>query len=275
MQFSITTDLTGSKEDVAAIFPAFGAAGFTAVHWCQGWNDVPVFYDAAFAQRVKGLAAASGLRVADIHGYSGPPAGTTYTDELFLAANINRAEFAARVGADVLVLHLPLRPYEHESQAVAHSVDVAGRLIAACRPYGVKLAVENCSHTVSYLDAVLAALPPEDVGFCYDSGHALLNRHAEIVARYADRLLATHLHDNDGVSDQHRLPGEGRVDWPMVQAALKAAHYERPWNLEVYKRPEMSLEDFCRWAYRVIESVHRTACPLRLEGDKRGDRTSS
>ena len=264
MQFSITTDMINSTQDVAEVFPAFGAAGFKAVHWCQHWNAVPVFYDAAFGDKVKSLADASGLRVADIHGYSGPPEGTTYTDELFLAANINRAEFAVRVGADVIVLHLPLRKYEQESQAVAHSVDLAGRLLQACRPYGVRLALENCCQSLSYLDAVFAALPCEELGLCFDSGHANLSGHAELVTRFADRLIATHLHDNDGRSDQHRLPGEGTIDWRAFQAAMTRAGYQRPWNLEVHNRPDMSVDAFCRHAYGVIESVHSAGVPVKL-----------
>lgn len=261
MEFSITTDLVNSQQDVAEVFPAFAAAGFKAVHWCQHWNATPVFYDAAFGSQVKSLADAAGLRVADIHGYSGPLEGTTYTDELFLAANINRAEFAARVGADVLVLHLPLRKYGEESQAVAQSVELARRLMQACRPYGVRLALENCCQSLSYLDAVFAACAPDELGLCFDSGHANLSGHAELVTRFAPRLIATHLHDNNGHSDQHRLPGEGCIDWPAFAAATKQAGYRRPWNLEVHNRPDMSLEDFCRHAYRIIESVYRTGAP--------------
>jgi sugar phosphate isomerase/epimerase len=274
--FSITTDLAGQKADVAPIFAAFAKGGFAAAHWCQDWVGEPVFYSAAFAQRVGGLAAGCGLRVADVHGYSGTSdTGITYSDELFAAVNVNRAEFAARVGAGVLVLHLP--PHgapkvaagggaaaieEAARRAADLAAEAVGRLLGPCHKLGVRLAVENLTgpaYVPAFYDALFQRLGPEELGFCYDSGHALVCGQADLVVRYAGRLLATHLHDNDGTADQHRLAGEGRADWPMILGAIKRSAYAGTVNLEVHLPAGMELEAFCTLAFGRLKALWNAA----------------
>jgi sugar phosphate isomerase/epimerase len=269
--FSITTDLAGQKADVAPILAAFARAGFAAAHWCHDWVGEPVFYSAAFAERVRGLAAGCGLRVADVHGYSGTAdTGITYSDELFAAVNVNRAEFAARVGAGVLVLHLPPRGVpqatagggraldETARRAAELAAEAVGRLLGPCGKLGVRLAVENLTgpaYVPAFYDALFQRLGPDELGFCYDSGHALVSGQADLVVRYAGRLLATHLHDNDGTADQHRLAGEGRADWPMVLGAMKRAGYAGTVNLEVHLPAGMELEAFCSLAFGRLKGL--------------------
>jgi len=248
--FSITTDLAGQKEDAARLFPAFAAAGFQAVHWCQDWTGQPVFYDEAIARNVARLAGECGLRVADVHAFSGTrPEGPPWTDELFEAINRNRAEFAARVGAEVLVLHLPAMPTPEPAEAARRAVADVGRLLPACRELSVRLAIENLAgpaHTPALFDALFEAFAPDELGFCYDSGHALLTDEPGLIARYADRLAATHLHDNDGWADQHRPPGEGVADWPMILGTIKRSRYAGTVNLEVHLPPDEDLAAFCK-----------------------------
>ena len=54
-----------------------------------------------------------------------------------------------------------------------------------------------------------------------------------MLERFGDRLVAFHLHDNDGSEDQHLIPGEGKIDWRRVVAGLRAAGYSGPLTMEV------------------------------------------
>ncbi len=257
-EFSITTDLTGSRVEVEPLFPAFAAAGFTAVHWCQHWAGEPVFYSRAYGRKIAELAAASKLRVRDVHGYSGTDGEITYTDELFLAANINRLEFCEAVGAEVLVLHLPVRVYKTMEERLANAAAMLRALEQPAKEAGVRLAVENLGPQIQiegFIEALLERFGPEQVGFCYDSGHALFTGQADLVRRLGGRVIATHLHDNNGHKDEHRLPGLGKVDWPMVVSAMKAAGYTGTWNLEVHHDTSLSLADFCKKAFAVIRGL--------------------
>jgi len=81
-----------------------------------------------------------------------------------------------------------------------------------------------------------------------------LQQPADLLGRYAKRLIATHLHDNDGSQDQHRLPmpGEGKADWPRIVGVLKESSYGGPVNLEVGLPPGTDLDAFCRRGYKVL-----------------------
>jgi len=255
-RYSITTDLVDQHSDQTREFAAFAAAGFTHVHWCQHWAGEPVFYDQDFIDGVRALADRHGLQIADIHGYSGVLGKRLrYTDELFLAVNLNRIDFAAAVGAQALVLHLPLRKFDVEAAAVEHSVAMVRALLPAARAAGVRPAIENLGQERSFLRSVLEAFAPEDVGFCYDSGHANFTGQADLVRLWAPRLICTHLHDNDGKTDQHRLPGEGTADWPMIVRALRDGGYQGTWNLELFAKKEMTLEEFCTVAFATVQGL--------------------
>ncbi len=254
-EFSITTDLAGQTRLPGPLFAAFRAASFTAVHWCQHWIGEPVFYSAEYAQQVRQLADHHGLHVADVHGYGGTDGGITYTDELFAAMNINRAEFAARVGASVVVLHLPVQRVE----SVADAIDSSRARLAAIQPafekLGVRAAIENLpwpTHADAFFDALLGEFGPDFLGFCYDSGHAVIGNQAHLLSRHIDRLVVTHLHDNDGSSDQHRLPGEGKANWPEIIRTVKQSRYQGTLNLELKLPATAELEAFCRQAYATL-----------------------
>jgi len=261
--FSITTDLAGQKEDPARLIPAFAAAGFDAVHWCHDWTGEAVFYSRAYGTEIGKLAAEHGLRVADVHGFGGTGGtGVTFTEELFAAINLNRAEFAVRAGATALVLHLPPRPVPDPRRAAASAAEAVRALLPGCQTLGVRLAVENLAHPAhrpTFFDALFAEFAPEELGFCYDSGHALITGRADLLTRYADRLLVTHLHDNDGTEDQHRLPGEGKVDWPAVLGAIRSSGTKGTVNLEVRLPDGADLDVFCRQAHGRIRALWEAA----------------
>ena len=61
---------------------------------------------------------------------------------------------------------------------------------------------------------------------------------AEAVLECGDLLWATHISDNDGSGDQHRIPYNAAywgnpIDWVKVMKALKIIHYDNAFNLEL------------------------------------------
>ncbi|MDD4889050.1 MAG: sugar phosphate isomerase/epimerase [Phycisphaerae bacterium] len=256
LEFSITTDLAGQKRLIGPLFAAFNAAGFRVVHWCQDWSGEPVLYSADFAEQVRQLAAHFSLRVADIHGYGSTPEGVTYTDSIFAAMNINRAEFAARVGATTVVLHVPGKKTENFDEAVTLSLARLRLIQPAFVALGIKAAVENLARETdinAFYDTLFGEFGPEFLGFCYDSGHAVLSNQQYLLAKYIDRLLVTHLHDNDGTKDQHRMPGEGKADWPMIVRTLKGSSYRGTVNLEIsHATSTLPLEAYCRQGHETL-----------------------
>ena len=47
------------------------------------------------------------------------------------------------------------------------------------------------------------------------------------------RLMALHLHDNDGRGDLHQPPFMGTVDWPRLAEILRQSSYPREISFEI------------------------------------------
>ena len=73
--------------------------------------------------------------------------------------------------------------------------------------------------------------------FCFDCGHENLYNHGVgVLEAHADRLSALHLHDNFGLSDDHMLPFDARIDWRGMAQRLKDRIGTLPLTLEVNLR---------------------------------------
>jgi sugar phosphate isomerase/epimerase len=240
MDFSVTVEPPMPPLSIAdtSCLADVSRAGFTHADWCWDWCGKPVFYEAAFMTLAARAFEHHNLRLSSVHGYACPPAGLTFTRELFLAVNVNRIEFASRMGAKVLVAHVPLHDVPSQEEALAESIDVLEDLRPAAEKAGVRVAVEDLYSPrqfdqIAFFDALFARFGPEYLGLCYDSGHASMTGCQDFVERYASRLLCTHLHDNDGKNDLHHLPGTGVADWTMILGSLKRSGFAGPVNMEI------------------------------------------
>ncbi|MCL2487071.1 MAG: sugar phosphate isomerase/epimerase [Oscillospiraceae bacterium] len=125
------------------------------------------------------------------------------------------------------------------------------RVVGKAERLGINVALENLRH-VAYLDYVLNQINSPRLGFCYDSGHHnCRNPGDDMMGRHGSRLMALHLHDNDGSDDQHLLPFDGTTDWPAIMASIAGTGYTGPTALEVmnggYER--LSPEEFLAAAF--------------------------
>ena len=75
----------------------------------------------------------------------------------------------------------------------------------------------------------------KNLGICFDSSHAncLHMDIPEAIRECKDRLWATHMSDNDGTADQHRMPFSGKIDWVSLIKALKEIGYRNLFDLEI------------------------------------------
>ena len=82
------------------------------------------------------------------------------------------------------------------------------------------------------------------VGFCWDSGHEMCYNHSvDLLKKYGDRLIMTHLNDNLGISrfdgktyytdDLHLLPLDGVADWDYNAERLKQSTIPEFLNFEL------------------------------------------
>ena len=117
---------------------------------------------------------------------------------------------------------------------VAHGVDSFRRIVDVAEGLGVRVALEN-SRSAAHLYALFRAIDSPFLALCYDSAHDWLCSPTplQLLNMLGGRLKATHFSDTDGVRDQHRLPGEGVIDFDAIGRAHNWAAYTGSLMLEV------------------------------------------
>lgn len=137
-------------------------------------------------------------------------------------------EFASQIKARHVVLHTGWCADPHFSKEVGRRRARASleTLVDFNKAYGQLLLVENIGSNaaslfterqfIDFLDGF-----PAEVGYVVDIGHAHINEwRIELLLReLGDKLCALHIHDNDGLKDNHAPIGEGNIDWEMVLGA--------------------------------------------------------
>lgn len=124
---------------------------------------------------------------------------------------------------------------DNNREAARRSVET---LQTMAQQVGVTLALEVIPNAISTPEA-LVALIEQDLdgvrpGICMDVGHAfIMGEVADAIETCSGHLVTTHLHDNDGTSDEHRAPGDGGIDWPLALMAMQKVGYDGTWMFEV------------------------------------------
>lgn len=236
MHLSITSDFVDSHDEPGPHLHAIRAAGFTEVHWCHEW-DTDFLYSGARIAEIRNELVDLGLRVNNLHASEGKEASWGSSERMARNAGVelvkNRLEMAAELGASCIILHASSR-FEIDSQRESLS-----EIIGLSEQSGVRVALENLPRDgFSRVFDLLDEHDTPQLGYCFDTGHALLNNALGFddlsdARRRIDRLYALHLHDNDGSGDLHRLPFHGVVSWQEVCRLIADSPYSGSLTLEV------------------------------------------
>lgn len=105
-------------------------------------------------------------------------------------------------------------------------------LVFWAEKFNVVLAIEN-SWRLDYIDYLFENISSPFLKICYDSGHDHSFTHDKFnFKKYNGKIIAVHLHDNDGTEDGHLLPFDGNIDWKKVVKKIKSAGYKGTVTLE-------------------------------------------
>ncbi len=133
-------------------------------------------------------------------------------------------ELADQVGPEYLVLHFGNPGQEFHPVVFDH----AYALIRVIRSFSaVRIMVENIPNEISTIERInefkaVAEVP--EIGICYDTGHGHLLNPADGL----QHIDTTHIHDNNGIDDEHLWPFEGTMNWPAFIEKLVLANYNGP-----------------------------------------------
>jgi len=255
----MTTDYVECEGDAWPYLRRIAAAGFTHVHWCHHWNT-DYLYSEAEIDRIAACLDECSLGLLDLHGSAGRKNdwSSRWPGKRQAAVELvkNRIAMTARLGADVMVMHVPRDP---ACGPVRKSLD---ELEEFCRDRNVRIAIENTNNHDA-VGALLADYACDYVGLCYDSGHG--NMHDDGLAfldDLKDRLIAVHLHDNNGSADQHNLPFTGTTDWPRLAAVIAASAYAKCVSMESNMRHESPYADEAAFLADAVKAGMRLAAMI-------------
>jgi sugar phosphate isomerase/epimerase len=100
----------------------------------------------------------------------------------------------------------------------------------------VTIALEVIPNELSHAGSIVHFIEDDldGVGICLDIGHAHLDGDViDAVETVSEHLIATHVHDNGGRTDDHLLPFDGTIDWAGALLAVQKVGYDGPFMFEI------------------------------------------
>jgi sugar phosphate isomerase/epimerase len=240
MDLSITADYVKSHGCPQPYLQRIATAGFSHVHWAYHYNT-DFLYSRCEIEQIAAWLDEYGLKLLDLHASHGVEKNYLSALECERLAGVelieNRMEMAARLGSDVIILHIPAEPGTEADKEVFHtqlrkSLDT---LRVSSARHGVRIAAENLfPDNFALLDGLFDEYEADFLGLCYDAGHDNIESGTfEGLRALKERLISVHLHDNQGTADDHNLVFSGTVDWSRLAEILAASTYDKCVSLEV------------------------------------------
>lgn len=234
MLLSLTTDYLTSRGDPVPHLRRIAAAGFRHIHWCHQWNT-DYLYPTDEVYRLAALLRELGLSLNDLHASAGGRNNWGSPWPWRRSAGIelvkNRIAMTRDLGGDVIVMHVPWPGRWWDSREAWWSR--FRRTLDALQPFArerqVRIALENMPiDNFDLIAQALAAYPSEFLGICYDAGHGTITGNGlDRLEPLKARLIALHLHDNEGEKDRHWPLFRGTTDWPRLARLIATSGYSK------------------------------------------------
>ena len=248
-----------ADRDLASVMARFVAAGHPRIVVGCDWCD-RMLAEPDFAKVLKRAFDKSG---AIPHGSHAPfwdvpevsvDSFTDDPDSRFVKKHLHLLrQLPDEFGVTTYTIHIGCLPRnmteEAYRQIVIRSLEL---LVPTAEKNRIAIAVENGFSTISYAEALASYVEhfagSPGIGVCLDVGHANINWHAPgktlesiklrpvnlggapfvFSEKHLEELLlphivVAHLHDNDGLADEHKMPLTGSVDWTEILGFLAKA----------------------------------------------------
>jgi len=117
-------------------------------------------------------------------------------------------------------------------------------LRAFAKPLGVRILLENIPNELSTPERLVEFIQTshfEDVGVCFDFGHAhMMTDVPQAFETLKGYIHSTHVHDNAKDRDAHLWPGAGSIDWKQAIELLRSAPQTPPLLLEIEENEKIN-----------------------------------
>lgn len=213
----------------------------------------------AYYADLKAYADKIGLIISQTHGKLQGFINDKEEDDAFVENSRLDCLATACLGAPVCVIHnassISMGAAPDPELMHRLSFDMFTRILPYAKQYGIKIATETFGDAVMYnacdffgnIDEFMKAYNDikeikeyEDYfTVCADTGHSNKAMRynnptpGDVIRRIGSDIDVLHLNDNDTLTDQHKIPMTGTIDWNDVFDALDEVGYKGVYNMEI------------------------------------------
>ncbi len=130
------------------------------------------------------------------------------------------------------------RFHGHKDEWLTNSIKTWSIILEKTEPLKCLIAIENIfEEDPSTLESLVNHIPSGRFGICFDIGHFNIFSKADIiewVKRLSNQIKELHLHDNNGLSDDHLAIGNGNIDFHGFFKMLKETSVNPLLTIEVH-----------------------------------------
>ncbi len=152
-----------------------------------------------------------------------------FLDELLMCVEL----LEEIIGVKTFVLHVGQNPELFAERFEKIYNNSSGRFALENDPTGFPLAKDVNKIVLELRKALKDG--QERVGACLDIGHANIweKPPENTIKLLGDKIIATHISDNDGEKDLHILPGKGNINWQNVKDMIFYVGYRENFTFEL------------------------------------------
>lgn len=175
---------------------------------------------------------------------------------------IKRAiEIAEHIPFRFLVQHVGTGGEEFDEKKLDAAMTSVEHLKAFAKPLGVTVLLENIPNELSTPEKLVEFINLthfEDVGFCFDVGHAhMMGGVSEAFGMMKKHIRSTHLHDNNKDRDAHLWPGDGSINWAEAMQLLRTAPHVPALLMEIDGEGKNNIVEGMATAFRKMSETEQ------------------
>jgi len=150
-------------------------------------------------------------------------------------------EVAERIPFEHLIQHMGQGRDDADPKKFEAAFNSLEHLVIFAKQRGVTIALENTPNELGSPESLQQFIKETHLNglkLCFDIGHAHIESSiADGFEVMRDRVVTTHIHDNNGEKDEHLLPYEGSIDWDEAFTLFSGASQPLPMVLELKEQP--------------------------------------
>ncbi len=173
---------------------------------------------------------------------------------------IKRAlEIAEQIPFRFLIQHIGVARESFDEKKFEAALTSVEHLRAFAKPLGVRILLENIPNELATPDKLVEFIQIshfEDVGVCFDVGHAhIMSDIPQAFEILKSHIRSTHIHDNAKDRDSHLWPGKGSINWKETVELLRGAPHTPPLLLEIEGDEKINVADGMTEAFKKLEEA--------------------